>query len=104
MGQLIRVNLVIIVCTRKFTHLPFPFDAFANRADPGQVALVRAVWSVSTLFANGHIIRYDPILEDLTSNFVVLYINVSLLIKVFIVCEAQHEYSCGKGLNNFYAH
>ena len=59
---------------------------------------------MSTLFANGHIIRYDPILEDLTSNFVVLYINVSLLIKLFIVCGAQHEYSCEKGLNNVYAH
>ena len=49
---------------------PLPHrDAFANRADPDQAALVRATWSGSTLFAYGSMIRYDPTLVDLTSNF-----------------------------------
>ena len=45
------------------------FDAFANRADPDQAALVRAALSGSTLFAYGNMIRYDHTLVDLTSNF-----------------------------------
>ena len=32
------------------------FNAFANRADPDQAALVRAAWSGSTLFAHGNMI------------------------------------------------
>ena len=38
------------------------FNSFANRADPDQAAL----------FAYGNVIRYDPTLVDLTSNFFVL--------------------------------
>ena len=49
-----------------------PFNAFANRADPDQAALVRVASSGSTLFAYGNMIRYDPTLVDLTSNFFVL--------------------------------
>ena len=54
-----------------------PFKAFANRADPDQAALVR---SGSTLFAYGNMIRCDPTLVDLTSNFSVLctYVKVYL--------------------------
>ena len=48
------------------------FDAFANRVDPDQAALVRAALSGSTLFAYGNIIRYDPTFVGLTSNFYVL--------------------------------
>ena len=33
-----------------------PFDAFANKADPDQAALVRAAWSGPTLFAYGNMI------------------------------------------------
>ena len=50
-------------------------DAFSIRADPDQAALVR---SGSTLFAYGNMIRYDPTLVDLTSNFFVLCTNVKL--------------------------
>ena len=46
-------------------------DAFAIRADPDQADLLRAAWSVSTLFAFGNMIRYDPTLVYLTSNFLV---------------------------------
>ena len=45
-----------------------PFSMFANRAVPDQAA--------STLFACGNMIRYDPTLVDLTSNFFVLFTNV----------------------------
>ena len=55
-----------------------PFDTFANWADPDQAALVRAAWSVSTLFAYGKLIRYDPTLVNLTSNFFVLCTNVKV--------------------------
>ena len=48
------------------------FNTFANRAEPDQAALVRAVWQGSTLFAYGNMIRYDPTLVDLASNFFVL--------------------------------
>ena len=34
--------------------IQMPFDAFANRADPDQAALIRAAWSGSTLFAYGN--------------------------------------------------
>ena len=44
----------------------------ANRADPDQVALVRAAWSGFTLFAYRNMIRYDPTLVDLTGDFFVL--------------------------------
>ena len=33
-----------------------PFDAFVNRADPDQAALIRAALSGSTLFAYGNMI------------------------------------------------
>ena len=36
--------------------LETPFNPFTNRADPDQAALVRAAWSVSTLFAYGNMI------------------------------------------------
>ena len=36
------------------------FSAFANRADPGQTALVRAAWSGSTLFAYEKYDKTDP--------------------------------------------
>ena len=39
-----------------------PFNPFANRAG----------WSGCTLFSYGNVIRYDPTLVDLTSNFFVL--------------------------------
>ena len=55
-----------------------PFNAFANRADPDQAALVRAAWSVSILFAYGNMIRYAPILADLTSSFFVLCTNMKV--------------------------
>ena len=51
-----------------------PFNALANRADPDQAALVRAAWSGSTLFAFGHMIRYDPSLVNLTNNFFALVV------------------------------
>ena len=53
-------------------------DAFANRADPDQAALVRAALSGSTLFAYGNMINYDPTLVDLTSNFFVQCTNVKV--------------------------
>ena len=49
-----------------------PFNTSANIADPDQVALVRAAWSGSTLFAYGNMTSYDPTLMDLTSNFFVV--------------------------------
>ena len=52
-----------------------PFNTFANRADPDQAALVR---SGSTLFTYGNMVRYDPTLVDLTSNFFVLCTNVKV--------------------------
>ena len=38
---------------------------FANRVYPDQAALVRAALLGSTLFAHGHMIRYDSTLVDL---------------------------------------
>ena len=58
--------------------IEMPFNAFANKADPDQAALVRAAWSGSILFAYGNMIGYDPTLEDLTSNFFVLCTNVKV--------------------------
>ena len=43
---------------------------------PNQAALVRADWSGPTLFAYGNMIRYDPTLVELTSNFFVLCTTV----------------------------
>ena len=39
----------------------------------------------STLFAYGNMIRYDPILVDMISNFVVLCTNMKVFIYLFIV-------------------
>ena len=55
--------------------IEMPFDAFANRADPDQAALVRAAWSGSTLFAYGKYGIFDPSQADLESNFFVLRTN-----------------------------
>ena len=41
---------------------------------PDQAALIRG----STLFAYGNIIRYDPTLVDLTSNFFVVWTKVKV--------------------------
>ena len=49
-----------------------PFNTSVNIADPDPAALLRAARSGSTLFALGNIIRYDPTLVDLTSNFFIL--------------------------------
>ena len=62
-----------------------PFDAFANWADPDQAALIRAAWSGSTLFAYGTMIRYDPTLVGLTSNFFVLCTDMKVYLVLFIV-------------------
>ena len=66
-----------------------PFDAFANRADPDQAALVRAAWSVSTLFAYGNMTwKYDisdPTLVVLTRILYSMYQHESLFIYLFIV-------------------
>ena len=51
------------------------FNNFTNRADPDKAALVkliRASRSGLTLFAYGNMIRYDPTLVNLRSNFFVL--------------------------------
>ena len=56
-----------------------PFNAFANRADSDQAALVRAACSGSSLFAIE--IKYDisdPTLVDLTNNFFVLCTNMKV--------------------------
>ena len=49
------------------------FNTFANRTDPDQTALC-----ASTLCAYGNMIRSDPTLVDLTSNFFVLCTNVKV--------------------------
>ena len=61
-----------------------PFNTFANRADPDQAALIRAALSGSTLFDYGNMIRYDPTLVDLTSNFFVLCTNLKKNIYIII--------------------
>ena len=53
-------------------------DAFANRAEPDQAALVRAAWSGSTQFAYENTIRYDPALVDLTCYVFGLCTNVTV--------------------------
>ena len=57
-----------------------PSNNSSNRADLDQAALVRAACSGSTLFACENMIRYDPTLVDLKSNFFVLcaYVKVYL--------------------------
>ena len=55
-----------------------PFNTFANRADPDQAALIRAALSGSTLFVYGNMIRYDPTLVDMESNFFVLCTNLKV--------------------------
>ena len=55
-----------------------PFCTFANRADPDQVALVKAARSRCTQFAYGNMIRFDPTLVGLKSNFFVLLTNVKV--------------------------
>ena len=60
------------------------FDTFANRADPDQTALIRAAWPESALFAYENLIRYDPTLVDLTSNFFVQYTQTWIFIYISI--------------------
>ena len=63
-----------------------PFNTFANRADPDQAVVARAdqaaLVSGSTLFAYVYMVRCDPTLVDLTSNFFAcsMYKRESLLI------------------------
>ena len=52
--------------------IDMPFSAFANRADPDQAALVRA------MFAYGNMIRYDPTQVDLTSKFFAVRTSVKV--------------------------
>ena len=54
------------------------FNAFANRADPDQAALVRAVWSGSTLVAYGNMINLiiQEWIWQYFSNYSVLYTNM----------------------------
>ena len=68
------------------------FYTFEYRADPDQAALVRAAWSGSTLFAYGRMIRYDPTLVDLKSNFFVPCTNA----KIYIIIHSGWSYE-GKG-------
>ena len=58
--------------------IEMPFNTFANRADPDQAAFVRTALSGFTLFAYGNMIRCDPTLVDLTSNFFVLCTKVKV--------------------------
>ena len=50
------------------------FNAFANRAEPDQAAYKSCLIRVYS--AHGNMIRYDPTLVDLTSNFFVLCRNI----------------------------
>ena len=76
---LIRV-FIFCKCYVNFTPnlIKSPFNTFANRANPYQAALTRAAYSGSTLFAYGKIMRYDPTLVDLTSNFFALCTNMKV--------------------------
>ena len=47
------------------------FNTFSNRAYLDQAAHERAAWSVPTIFAYGNIMRCDPTLFNLTSDFFV---------------------------------
>ena len=84
-GQLLHVSWTYIIICVNVTRvtlllLETPFDVFADRADPDQAALTRAAWSGSTMFAYGNMIRYDPTLVELTSNFLVLCTNVKFIL------------------------
>ena len=46
----------VVIGTLTVYLIETPFNTFANRADYKQAALVRAVWSGSTLFAHGKMI------------------------------------------------
>ena len=46
--------------------MEMPFNAFPNRADPDQAALVKAASSGPTQLVYGNMIRYDPILVKMT--------------------------------------
>ena len=63
-----------VCCDLTLNLMETRFNAFANRADQDQAALVRAAWSGSTLFAYGNI--SDPTLVDLTSNVFALCTNM----------------------------
>ena len=58
------------ITEQKTDFYPLPHRGAFNRADPDQ--------SGPTLLAYGNMIRYDPILVDLTSNFFVLCTNVNV--------------------------
>ena len=63
------------------THLHFisyTLNAFANRINPHQKALISVVRSGSTLFTYVNMIISDPTLMDLTSNFFVLCTNLKV--------------------------
>ena len=46
------------------------------------------------MFAYGNMIRYDPTVLDMTSNFFCsLYLHESLFIELFILVGAKREYS-----------
>ena len=64
--------LIYIRITLTLYLIETPFNAFENRADPDQAALVRAARLGSTLFAYRNMIRYNPTLVGLTSKFFVL--------------------------------
>ena len=63
--------------------IELPFKTFTNRADPDQaaLALVRAAQELPNqglLFAYGKLIRYEPTLVDLPSNFFALCTNMKV--------------------------
>ena len=60
-----------------------PFNTFTYRADPDQAGLVKAAWSGSSLFACTNMIRHDPTLVDLTSNFFILSTNVKVYLSKY---------------------
>ena len=67
------------------------FVQTAYRGDSDQAALVRAVWSGSTLFAYANIIRFDPTLADLTSNFL-FYVQTWKLI--YMIIQSRWSLAC----------
>ena len=60
-----------------------PFNAFANRADPDQAALVRAAWSAYTLFAYGKMI-YLILHKWIRQVISLLYVPTSKFIYIVI--------------------
>ena len=68
--------LMALACCNSLTNylIETPFNTFTNGTGPDQAALKR-----STLFAYGNMIRYDPTLVDLKSNFFVLRKNMKSL-------------------------